>query len=100
MKIIKLKMLRNFVDDSGSIILLHEGETYFAIDGGDYWLVQRFLGADFTKVVPKTVKKPHHETVIYTTAEIVPTHTDIEPPCPGCCPGPNGDSPKPFDGES
>ena len=91
MKIVKIKMLKNFRDDHCSIVL-HEGETYFAIDGGDYWLVQRFLGADFTKVVPKVVEISPEPARLKTTitAEVVPTYTytDQSPQqCPGCSVG-------------
>lgn len=71
MKVVKLKMLRNFLGEKGPIIL-YEGKIYFAFDGGDYWLVQRYLGDGFNWVVPK---KPEEVTpTVY--AEVVPTHTD------------------------
>ena len=87
MKIVQIKMLRSFRDDCGCTILW-EGKTYFAIDGGDYWLVQRYPDTGFIRVVPKGPKR------ITPTpyAEVVPIHTDEEPPecldqgsqCPGC----------------
>ena len=86
MKIVKIKMLRNFVDDH-STISLHKGSEYYAIDGGDYWLAQRYLDGGFVVVVPKKVVPTTY--IIY--AEVVPTHTDEESPEPGCCPGPNGE---------
>lgn len=91
MRIVKLKMIDDFASSYLTPVdlkwRLYKDKEYYAIDGEDYWLVQEDSSKPFVCVIPKTVKKLHHETVIYTTAEVVPTHTDQSPQqCPGCCP--------------
>ena len=57
MNVVKIKMLRDFTDDH-STILLHKGNEYYAIDGGDYWIVQRWSDGMFIRVVPKHLQSP------------------------------------------
>ena len=70
MKVVRIMMLQNFADGDQHIIL-HKGKTYFAIDGGDYWLVQRYSDSGFIRAVPKGSQKP----IEY--AKVVPIHTHI-----------------------
>ena len=95
MKIVEIKMLKDFPNVSDYVIL-HKSKTYFAIDGEDYWLVQRHLGDGFSWVVPKVVEITPKSARLKTTitAEVIPTYvyTDQSPQqCPGCCPGPDGE---------
>lgn len=66
--VVKIKMLKDFVDESrldscSHPIVLLKGETYFAIDAGDYWIVQACSGTEFCWVVPK-----EYEPVVAPTA--------------------------------
>lgn len=80
MKVVKIKMLKNFFVDGVSV--LYEGRTYFAIDGGDYWVVQRYSDSGFFRVVPKRPTPPTPIPIVY--AEVVPTHTKASGCCPDC----------------
>lgn len=78
MKIVQIKMLKDFIDER-NLTILYKDSTYFAIDGGDYWVVQRFVECMFYRVVPKDMRY---------ALEVVPIHKDGESPDPGCCPEP------------
>lgn len=53
MKVIRIEMLKDFVNHK-LITVLHKGDTHFATDGGDFWVVQKVEGGVFNWVVPKT----------------------------------------------
>ena len=69
MRIVRIEMLRDFEGDRWNISYhLHEshdrkkyhfekGRVYYAIDGGEYWLVQEADGYNFDIVICKKSKK-------------------------------------------
>ena len=70
MKIVKIRMKREFNFSSRYDNLdLREGEEYYAIDGGVYWLIQSKQGYPFSIVVPKVTSPPPEEPM--KVAEIV-----------------------------
>ena len=94
MKIVKIKMVDEFLTCSGTY--LNIGQEYYARDCGDYWYVQPKNSGPFEVVIPKI-----RAGALLPIAEVIPIHTDKDPrlwtdpfdesPDPSCCPGPDGE---------